>query len=96
MKKRQALVTAAVAATAAASGVFGMYASSKPSEISAITKAAEFLGVGQNELLEAFKKAKIEMIEENISKGNIDAYEGIEMIQKIEDITDFHILPKYA
>lgn len=96
MKKRQVLVTAAVAATAAASGVFGMYTASKQSEISAITKAAEILGVGEGKLLEAFKKAKIELIEENISKGNIDAYEGIEMIHRIEDINDFHILPKYS
>src|SRR5260221_13727588 len=95
MKKRQVLVATAVAATAAASGMFGLWPVRAESEHSAISKAADILGVNQTKLLDAFKKTKIEIVEDSISKGLINPQKGIELIHKIEDIQDFLLLPKY-
>lgn len=96
MKKRQIIVTTAVAATAAVSSVLPIYAVSAQEKDAnnTIEKAADYLGVGTQELLDAFKRARIEMVEDKIKNGLIDSMAGIELIHKIEDAEDFYVLPK--
>lgn len=98
MKKRQVIITTAVAATAAMSSILPL------NKISAVTvkdsntieKAANHLGLSPTELLDAFKKARIEIIEEKIKTGLIDTTSGIDLIHKIEDSEDFYFLPKVS
>ncbi len=95
MKKRQVIVTTAVAATAAVSSVLPLYSvSAQTRDPGTIEKAADYLGVNPQELLDAFKKARIEIVEDKIKNGLIDAGAGIDLIHKIEDAEDFYVLPK--
>lgn len=95
MKKRQVFVTTAVAATAAVSSVLPLYGvSAQTRDPSTIEKAADYLGVNAGELLDAFKKARIEIVEDKIKNGLIDTQVGIALIHKIEDADDFYVLPK--
>ena len=94
MTKRKIIISAAMAATVAASGVFGLYTVSQSQPETTFSKAADILGLNTQELIDAFKKARIELIETNIKNGNVDPKTGIEMIHKIEDSDDFLILPK--
>ena len=88
-------MTATVAATAAMSSVFPIYGiAAQTRDPNTIEKAASYLGVNSQQLLDAFKKARIELIEDKIKNGLIDARAGIELIHKIEDSEDFYILPK--
>lgn len=95
MKKRKVIMTTAVAATAAVSSVFPIYAvAAQDRDPNTIEKAASYLGLASQDLLDAFKKARIELVEEKIKNGLIDPTAGIELIHKIEDSDDFYILPK--
>ena len=95
MKKRQIIVTTAVAATAAVSSLLPIYAvQAEARDANTIAKAADYLGVDQQDLLVAFKKARIEIVEDKIKTGLIDARAGIQLIHKIEDTDDFYVLPK--
>lgn len=94
MKKRQIIVTTAVAATAAVSSVLPIYSVAAQANVNTIEKAADYLGVESKELLDAFKRARIEVVEDKIKNGLIDSKAGIELIHKIEDTDDFYVLPK--
>jgi hypothetical protein len=95
MSKRQVIVTTAVAATAAVAAVLPIYSIAAQSrDANTIEKAADYLGVGSQELLDAFKRARIEIVEDKIKNGLIDSKVGIELIHKIEDAEDFYVLPK--
>jgi len=95
MRKRQVIVTTAVAATAAVSSFLPMYTvAAQPRDPNTIEKAADYLGVGSQELLDAFKRARIEIVEDKIKNGLIDSRAGIELIHRIEDTDDFYVLPK--
>jgi len=94
MKKRQIIVTTAVASTAAVSSVLPIYAVSAQENPNTIEKAADYLGVESKELLDAFKRARIEIVQDKIKNGLIDAKAGIELIHKIEDAEDFYVMPK--
>ncbi len=95
MTKRKIIITAAMAATAAASSMLGTYpVSAQNHPETTFSKAADILGLNRQKLIDAFKKARIELIEDNIKNGNIDPKTGIEMIHKIEDSEDFLLLPK--
>ncbi len=94
MKKRQIIVTTAVAATAAVSSVLPIYSVAAQANVNTIEKAADYLGVESKELLDAFKRARIEVVEDKIKNGLIDSKAGIELIHKIEDADDFYVLPK--
>ncbi|CAG1023224.1 hypothetical protein DOJK_02179 [Patescibacteria group bacterium] len=97
MRKRKVIMTTAVAATAAMSSVFPIYGvAAQTRDPSTIEKAASYLGVDSQQLLDAFKKARIELVEDKIKNGLIDPGAGIELIHKIEDSDDFYILPKVA
>jgi len=95
MRKRQIIVTTAVAATAAVSSVLPLYAvAAQENPTNTIEKAADYLGVESRELLDAFKRARIEIVEDKIKNGLIDSKVGIELIHKIEDAEDFYVMPK--
>lgn len=88
-------MTTAVAATAAVTSVLPLYnVQAQPNDTNTIEKAANYLGVQSKDLLDAFKKARIEIVEEKIRTGVLDSRAGIELIHKIEDAEDFYVLPK--
>ena len=93
-KTKTVIAGAAIVATATASGILGMTTVSAATNSEIVSKAANILGVEESKLLEAFKQAKIDKINENIQNGIIDKKQGLSMIQKIKDSKTLHIIPE--
>ncbi len=96
MNKTQTVIaSAAIVATVAASGVLGMTAvSAATASTDIVSKAAHILGVDESKLIDAFKQAKIDKINENITNGVVDKSQGLSMIEKIKDSKTLHIIPE--